>query len=111
MNKEMILSTQDFLGDYEITKTIGLVRGNTVRSRNIGRNFLAKLKTIVGGEISAWTIATSDAREQALQRLVAHATELDADAIVGLRFISAEVDATASEILAYGTAVKIKAKV
>ena len=110
MENEMILSTQSVLGDFDVTKTLGIVRGNTVRSRNAARNFLANLRTIVGGEIPEWTKAVAETREQALDRLIAHAKEMGADAVVGLRFITAEVGTQASEILAYGTAVKVKAK-
>ena len=110
MTHEIILSTQDFLGDFTVTKTLGIVRGNTVRSRNVGRNILASLRTIVGGEIQEWTKAIAETREQALDRLLDHAKEMGADAVVGLRFITAEIGPSASEILAYGTAVKIEAK-
>lgn len=105
---DMLISTQDHLGDYKITKTLGIVRGNTVRSRNVARNFLAGLRTIVGGEIPEWTKAISESREQALDRLIEHAKEMDADAVVCIRFITSEVGQTASEIMAYGTAVKLE---
>jgi uncharacterized protein YbjQ (UPF0145 family) len=106
-NDEILLSTQDHPVGYTITETLGLVRGNTVRSRNIGRNFLAGLKTIVGGEITQWTKAVEESRDQALARLVEHAKAQGANAVVGLRFITSEVGQAASEILVYGTGVKV----
>ena len=107
-DSNILLSTQGQLSDYKITKTLGLVRGNTVRSRNVGRNFLANLKTVLGGEVREWTKAVEESRDQAIERLIEHAQEMGADAVVGLRFITTEVGAngSASEILAYGTAVK-----
>jgi len=108
--KELLLSTQDHMADYTITKTIGLVRGNTVRSRNIARNFIAGLRMIVGGEITELTKAVAESREQALARLRQHAHEVGADAVVGLRFITAEVGQSCSEIMVFGTAVKIVRK-
>lgn len=105
---DILISTQDHLGDYKIIKTLGLVRGNTVRSRNFARNFLGGLRTIVGGEIPEFTKAVAESREQALDRMIEHAKSLDADAIVAVRFIAAEVGQNCSEILAYGTAVKLQ---
>lgn len=103
----MTISTQDDLCDKKIIKTFGLVRGNTVRSRNIARNFLGNLRTVVGGEIPEFTKVIAEAREQALDRMIVEAEKLGANAIVGVRFVTAEVSRTCSEILAYGTAVKI----
>ena len=101
------ITTQDEFSDCKITETIGLVRGNTVRSRNVARNLLAGFRTIVGGEIPEWTKAIAESREQALDRLTEHAQELGADGVVCVRFITSEVGQTASEIMAYGTAVKL----
>lgn len=107
---ELLITTQDHLGDYKIIKTFGLVKGNAVRSRNIGRNFIAGLRTIFGGEITEWTKAVSETREHALDRLKKEAIAHGANAVVALRFITSEVGQTASEILAYGTAVLIEKK-
>lgn len=106
--RTLMISTQDHLGDYKVTKTIGLVRGNTVRSRNIARNFIASIRTVFGGEIPEFTKAVAEAREQALDRMVIEAEVLGADAILAVRFISAEVGQSCAEILAYGTAVKLE---
>jgi uncharacterized protein YbjQ (UPF0145 family) len=103
----MFVSNTDTVAGREIVETVGLVRGNTVRARNIGRDFTQGLRNITGGELKGYTTLMSDAREEAVQRMVAHAEELGADAIVNVRFITAEVTQGAAEILAYGTAVKL----
>jgi uncharacterized protein YbjQ (UPF0145 family) len=104
----MILSSVESVAGYEIIETLGLVRGNTVRVRHIGNDILAGLKNIVGGVILAYTELMVDAREQAIDRMVADAEGLDADAIIGIRFTTAMVMRGASEILAFGTAVKLR---
>jgi uncharacterized protein YbjQ (UPF0145 family) len=104
----MILSSLETIAGFEIIETLGLVRGNTVRVRHIGNDILAGLKNIVGGEIMAYTELLVDAREQALDRMIADANELGADAVLGVRFTTSMVMRGASEILAFGTAVKLK---
>jgi len=104
----MIISTREYLEGYEITETLGLVRGSTVRVRHLGNDILAGLKNLVGGEITAYTELMSDAREQALDRMIADAEELGADAVLCVRFTTSMLMRAASEILAYGTAVKIR---
>lgn len=104
----MILSTCESLDGYEITETLGVVRGNTVRVRHIGNDIMAGLKNLVGGEIMQYTELMADAREQAIDRMIADAEDLGADAILGMRFMTSMVMRGASEILAYGTAVKIQ---
>ncbi len=101
------ITTQDDFSDLTIKKTLGLVRGNTVRARNVVRNLFASLKMLFGGEIETWTKNVEDAREQALTRMREHAVEKGADAVVGMRFISTDIGQGATEILAYGTAVKL----
>jgi uncharacterized protein YbjQ (UPF0145 family) len=108
MDTTMLIATQDHLEDYKILKTFGLVRGTTVRSRNVARNFIAGLRTLMGGEIPEFTKAIAESREQAIDRMIEHAKEFGADAIVGVRFITAEVGQTCSEIMVYGTAVKLQ---
>jgi uncharacterized protein YbjQ (UPF0145 family) len=103
----MILSTTHTIPEREIAATLGLVRGSTVRARNIGRDIVAGLKNIVGGEIEEYTQLQADAREQALQRMMDDAQKLGADAIVGILITTAMVSRGAAEILAYGTAVKL----
>ena len=108
MKNHIIISTQDHLGDYKIEKTFGLVQGNTVRSRNIFRNLIANLRTVIGGEIPELTEVIAQAREEAVERMIRHAVELGANAIVGVRFITSELGQNCSEIMAYGTAVKLQ---
>lgn len=103
----MLLSTRDIIEGYEITETIGIVRGNTVRVRHLGNDIVASLKNLVGGEITEYTEMLVDAREQAIDRMVADAQDAGADAILGIRFTTAMVMRGASEILAYGTAVRL----
>ncbi|MFB0517437.1 MAG: YbjQ family protein [Candidatus Neomarinimicrobiota bacterium] len=104
----MLLSTQDHFDDHEIAQTCGLVRGNTIRARHIGKDILAALRNVVGGEVTEYTKMMAEAREQALDRMIASAEALGADGIVGIRFTSATVMGGAAEILVYGTAVKLK---
>jgi len=104
----MILSSTETVANHTITESLGIARGSTVRSRNIGRDIFASLKNIVGGEIEEYTKLQADAREQALQRMISDAKKLDADAIVNVRFTTSVVAQGASEMLAYGTAVKLK---
>ncbi|MDX9771535.1 MAG: YbjQ family protein [Tenuifilaceae bacterium] len=103
----MILSTTHSVPNREITEILGIARGSTVRSRNIGRDILAGLKNIVGGEIEEYTQLQAQAREQAMQRMVDDANRLGADAIVGIQITTAMVTSGAAEILAFGTAVKL----
>jgi len=104
----MLLSTTSDIGGRKIQKTLGLVRGNTIRARNIGRDIIAGLRTIVGGEIKGYTVMMNESREQAVERMIADAEKLDADAIVCVRFTTSTVMQNAAELLAYGTAVKLK---
>lgn len=103
----LFVSTETIAGKT-ITQSLGVARGSTVRSRNIGRDIFASIKNIVGGEIEEYTKLQADTREQALQRMLADAARLGADAIVGVRFTTSVVTQGASEILAFGTAVKLK---
>lgn len=104
----MILSNTETIPNREIIEILGLARGSTVRARNIGRDIFAGLKNIVGGEIDEYTKLQAEAREQALQRLIQDAAMMHADAVVNIRFTTAMVMQGAAEILAYGTAVKLK---
>jgi uncharacterized protein YbjQ (UPF0145 family) len=108
--KTMLIITQDRFDDYEISETLGLVRGNTIRARHVGKDILAGLRTIVGGEITEYTKMLAESREQALDRMIADAKSKGADAIVGVRFTTSAVMQGAAELLAYGTAVKLQPK-
>jgi uncharacterized protein YbjQ (UPF0145 family) len=104
----MILSTTDNIPGKKVAKVLGMVRGNTVRARWFGRDIAAGLKSIVGGEIASYTKLMTDAREQSIQRMAAEAKKLGADAVIEIRFTTSMVMQSASEILVYGTAVKLK---
>ncbi len=103
----MIVTTSDLIPGKEILETLGLVKGNTVRARNIGRDIFAGFKNLVGGEISEYTKLLDDSRSQALERMIEEAKKINADAIVGMRFTTSAVMQGCSEILAFGTAVKL----
>jgi uncharacterized protein YbjQ (UPF0145 family) len=107
-NKQiMILSTTEHVPHKEVVEIIGIARGSTVRARNIGRDIFAGLKNIVGGEIEEYTKLQAQSREQAMQRMVQDAEKMGADAILNVRLSTSMVMQGASEILAYGTAVKL----
>jgi uncharacterized protein YbjQ (UPF0145 family) len=103
----MLTTTSHEVAGHGITETLGLVRGNTVRARNVGRDITQGLRNLAGGELKAYTTLMSDAREEAIVRMEAEAEGMGADAVVGVRFVTAEVTQGAAEILAYGTAVKL----
>jgi uncharacterized protein YbjQ (UPF0145 family) len=103
----MIVVTTDQIAGRNISETLGLVRGNTIRARHVGRDIMAGLRTIVGGEIHEYAKLMGEAREQALDRMVAEAKELGADAVVSVRFSTSVILGGAAEMLAYGTAVKL----
>lgn len=104
----MKLVSIDSMPGCEITEVLGLVKGEIVQSKHIGRDFMAGMKTIVGGEIKGYTEMIEEARKIATERMIAEATKLGADAIVGVRYGSSSVMSGASEIMVYGTAVKLK---
>ncbi|RMD67365.1 YbjQ family protein [Candidatus Pacearchaeota archaeon] len=103
----MIVTTTESVPGHVIASILGVVKGNTVRAKNIGRDFAASLKNIVGGEIKSYTSLLTQAREEAYNRMVNEAIELGADAVVNVRFMTSTVIGGAAEILAYGTAVKL----
>ncbi|MCH2229830.1 MAG: YbjQ family protein [Crocinitomicaceae bacterium] len=104
----MIITTTETIPNKEIIETLGIARGSTVRARNVGRDIFAGLKNIVGGEISEYTKLQAQSREEAIERMKADANSLGANAIVNVRFATSVIMQGASEILAYGTAVKLK---
>ena len=104
----MILSTTHSVPNREIEEILGIARGSTVRTRNIGRDIMAGLKNIVGGEIEEYTKLQAQSREQAMQRMIDDAKRMNADAVIGIQITTAMVMQGAAEILVYGTAVKLK---
>ncbi len=105
----MIVITDNHIVGKRVVRTLGLVRGNTIRARHIGKDIVAMLRNIVGGEISEYTKMMAEAREQALDRMVEEAEELGANAVIMTRFATSELMQGASELLAYGTAVVVEA--
>jgi len=103
----IVVTTPDIVG-MRVTETLGLVRGNTIRSRHLGRDILAILRNIAGGEIREYTKMMAEAREQAIDRMVEEAEALGADAVVMVRFQNTEVMQGAAEMLCYGTAVRLQ---
>jgi uncharacterized protein YbjQ (UPF0145 family) len=104
----LIIATSDDIPGRKIIKTLGLVRGNTIRCRHAGHDIMARLRNIIGGEISDYTKMIAEAREQALDRLTLEAQSMGANAVVGLRFSTSYIMSSAAELLAYGTAVIIE---
>jgi len=104
----VIVVTTSRIEGKRIVRVLGLVRGNTVRARHIGKDILAGLRNVVGGEISEYTKLLAESREVAVDRMVAEARELGANAIVEMRFTTSMIMTLAAELLAYGTAVVVE---
>ena len=104
----MILTTTETVAGREIVEVLGVVRGSTVRAKHIGSDIVAGLRNIVGGELKEYASLLTGAREQALDRMTEEARALGADAVVAMRFESSTIAQAASEVLAYGTAVRLK---
>jgi uncharacterized protein YbjQ (UPF0145 family) len=104
----VIVTTTDTIVGKRIVRTLGLVRGNTIRARHVGRDIVAGLRSVVGGEISEYTKLMAEAREQAVDRMVEEAQKLGANAVVEVRFSTSEVMKAAAELLAFGTAVVVE---
>ena len=104
----MIVSTTNEVPGAEVAAVLGIARGNTIRTRHLGRDLMAGLKGVVGGEVESYTKLMAESREQAIARMIEHAEDLGADAIVGMRVATSVLMTTAAEILAYGTAVKLR---
>ncbi len=104
----MLLSTTDTIPTKQIVRHLGLVRGNTIRARHVGKDILAGLKNIVGGEISDYTKMMAESREQSIDRMIEEAKGLGANAIVGIYFTTSMVMSAAAEILVFGTAVVVE---
>ena len=108
--EKILITTQDEFADYNIIETLGMVKGNTIRARHIGKDIMAGLRTIVGGEITEYTKMLAESREQSLDRMIAQAQAMGADGIVCMRFTTSAVMQGSAELLAYGTAVKLEKK-
>jgi uncharacterized protein YbjQ (UPF0145 family) len=104
----MLIINSDHPQGYKITEYLGTVRGNTVRAKNIGKDIMAALRSIIGGEVKEYTEMLIESRNESIDRLRSEADQLNADAVINLRFVTSQVMAGASELLAYGTAVKME---
>lgn len=105
----MLLSNIEIIPDRKIIRHLGLVQGSTVRAKHAGRDFMAGLKNIVGGELKGYTELLNESREEALERMTEQAARLGANAVINVRFATSNVTAGASEVFAYGTAVLLEA--
>lgn len=106
----MIIATTDNIAGKQITQTLGMARGSTIQAKHIGKDIMSGLRSIVGGELTEYSEMLEEAREKAVNRMVMDAEKMGADAVVNVRFMTSMVMAGAAEMLAYGTAVKIKDK-
>jgi len=104
----MIVVTTDYVPGKKVTDTLGIVRGNTIRARHLGKDILAALKNIIGGEIEEYTKMIAESREQSLDRMIQEANSIGSDAFINVRFMTASMMQNAAELLAYGTAVKFE---
>lgn len=104
----MVITTTDDVTGFRVARTHGLVRGNTIRSRHLGRDLFAVFRNVVGGEVHEYTKLMAEAREQAIDRMIEDARALGANAVVCVRFQSMEIMKGASEVLCYGTAVTLE---
>lgn len=108
MKKTFLVTTTNDVAGKKIVETLGVCKGSTVRARNIGRDIGAGFKNLVGGEIKTYTEMANDARDEAYNRMVNEAIEMGANAVVGMRFSTSMIMQGASEMVAFGTAVKVK---
>jgi len=103
----MIITNTEEVPNRKVSQILGMVRGNTVRARNVGRDITQAFRNIAGGELKAYTELLAEAREEALNRMIAEAEKLNADAVINVRFTTSAITAGGAEIMAYGTAVKL----
>ncbi|KKG08743.1 YbjQ family protein [Methanosarcina sp. 2.H.A.1B.4] len=106
----MIIATTDTIAEKEIIRTLGMARGSTIQAKHIGKDIMSGLRSVVGGELTEYSEMLEEAREKAINRMVEDAEKMGADAVVNVRFMTSMVMAGAAEMLAYGTAVKIRDK-
>lgn len=106
----MIVTTTETIPNEKIKEIIGIARGSTIRAKHIGKDILAMVKQIIGGELKGYTEMMNEAREEALQRMIDHGKAMNADAIINVRFMSSEIMPGAAEMMAYGTAVVLGKK-
>lgn len=102
----MVVVTTESVPGYRVTESLGVVRGNTIRAKHLGKDFMAALRNIVGGEVKEYTEMLVEARNESMNRMVAQAEKLGADAVINVRFVTSQVMSGAAELLCYGTAVR-----
>lgn len=107
MQRKMIYTTTETIPDRDIVEILGIVTGNVVQTKHVGKDIVAGLKSIVGGEIHGYTEMLTQSRQMAISRMVESARHMGAEAVVGIRFTTSSIMSNASEVLAYGTAVKL----
>jgi len=106
--RDMLISNIEILPGYTVSKHLGLVQGSTVRAKHVGRDMMASLKNLVGGELTGYTELLNESRQEAVERMLAQARSVGANAVINVRFSTANITGGASEILAYGTAVVVE---
>ena len=104
----MLIVNSDFVPGMKVTEALGLVRGSTIRAKHIGKDIMAGLRMIVGGEIKEYSEMIIESRNESVRRMEAQAEKLGADAVINVRFVTSQVMSGAAELLAYGTAVKLE---
>lgn len=107
-SNDMLILTTETIANHEITETLGLVRGSTVRAKHLGSDIVASLRNLVGGEVREYNQLLAGAREQAHDRMVEEARRMGADAVIGVRMQTSTIAQAASEVIVYGTAVRLK---
>lgn len=108
MQKQIIYTNTETVPGREIVEVLGIVTGNVVQTKHVGKDIMAAFRSVIGGEIAGYTEMLTEARQKAISRMVVAAREMEADAVVSLRFTTSSIMSNASEILAYGTAVKLR---
>jgi uncharacterized protein YbjQ (UPF0145 family) len=104
----LIILTTDYVPGHDVIEALGVVRGSTIRAKHIGKDIIASLRTLVGGEVKEYTEMLVEARNESMRRLEAQAESIGADAVINLRFVTSQVMTGAAELLAYGTAVRLR---
>lgn len=104
----MIIVTTDFVPGQRVVEALGIARGSTIRAKHVGKDIIAAFRTLIGGELKEYSEMLVESRAQAMHRMVDQAKEMEADAVINVRFVTSQVMSGAAELLAYGTAVKLK---
>ena len=103
----MIIVTTDFVPGQRVVEALGIARGSTIRAKHVGKDIIAAFRTLIGGELKEYSEMLVESRAQAMHRMVEQAKQMEADAVINVRFVTSQVMSGAAELLAYGTAVKL----